>query len=174
MAQQDKDDRSLEMQTGKDPQTPIRLVNTNKTSCYTNASVECQLQSDKDTHVGAQKIAFASDGRRVGITCKSLRFDSFPPRSSTDFLSVWVVWDCTGSDDTLRVWDIKPQSSESARLAHNSSILGMCWMEYDTGILTLCSDGSVNAWTPKVCFLRLSFTLLILFNCDRPGQKMAP
>jgi len=74
MAQQAKDDRSSEMQAGKEvqPQTPIRLVNTNKTSCLTNASVECQLQSDKDTHVGAQKIAFASDGRRVGISCRSL------------------------------------------------------------------------------------------------------
>jgi len=74
MAQQAKDDRSSETQTGKEvhPQTPIRLVNTNKTSCYTNASVECQLQGDRDTHVGAQKIAFASDGRRVGIICMSL------------------------------------------------------------------------------------------------------
>jgi len=85
-----------------------------------------------------------------------------------------VVADCTGSDDTLRVWDIKPQSSESARLAHNSSILGMCWTEYDTGILTLCSDGSVNVWTLKVCFLRLSLrcrSALILTDQDKEWHR---
>jgi hypothetical protein len=93
MAQQDKDDRSSEMQTGKEvhPHPPIRLVDTHKTSCYTNASVECQLQSDKDTHVGAQKIAFASDGRRVGITCRSLCLTfSLPEAQLIFFLRGWL------------------------------------------------------------------------------------
>jgi WD40 repeat protein len=72
-----------------------------------------------DGDVSIQGIAFSSDGSQFAVNC---------------------------NDRTVRIWNNR-NHTEIARLAHNSSILAVAWMQGDAGIVSLADDGVVSKWT---------------------------
>jgi WD40 repeat protein len=54
-----------------------------------------------------------------------------------------------GNDRTIRIWNNR-NHTEVARLAHNSSILAVAWMQGDAGIVSLADDGVISKWTRTV------------------------
>lgn len=70
-------------------------------------------------NLAVQAISFSSDGSHFALSC---------------------------ADKTLRIWN-NAKRAEIARLAHNSPIVDVTWLEGDIGVVTLGEDGIVGKWT---------------------------
>ncbi|KAJ7042129.1 hypothetical protein C8F04DRAFT_117410 [Mycena alexandri] len=76
------------------------------------------LKGDGD--LGIRRIAFNSDGSCFALYCR---------------------------DRTLRIWDNKPPRGEIARLAHNSQVVALAWLDNDAAVMSLAEDGVLGKWT---------------------------
>jgi hypothetical protein len=50
---------------------------------------------------------------------------------------------------SVRIWETFPQPTEVLRWQAHISIVAVCWLQYDAGVVVLCSDGSTDIWTPE-------------------------
>ncbi|GLB35497.1 hypothetical protein LshimejAT787_0210620 [Lyophyllum shimeji] len=69
--------------------------------------------------LGILSIAFSSDGTHFALSC---------------------------ADRTIRIWN-GWKRIEIARLAHNSLVVAVSWMDGDAGVVSLGEDGLVSKWT---------------------------
>lgn len=45
---------------------------------------------------------------------------------------------------TVRIWETIPQAKEVFRLQVHTSVVAICWLQYDHGVVILFSDGSTD------------------------------
>ncbi|KAK7035820.1 WD40-repeat-containing domain protein [Favolaschia claudopus] len=81
-------------------------------------SVKLGINSDSNTGLGIEHIAFNSDGSFFALSCADL---------------------------TLRIWNNKTRV-EVARLACHSPIVGLAWLDNDAGVMSLSKDGRLGKW----------------------------
>ncbi|KAG6865668.1 hypothetical protein C0991_000438 [Blastosporella zonata] len=72
-----------------------------------------------DGQLGVRNIALCSDGSHFAISC---------------------------NDRTIRIWNSRNRT-EIARLAHNSPLIAVAWIDGDAGVVSLGEDGVVSKWT---------------------------
>jgi hypothetical protein len=53
----------------------------------------------------------------------------------------------------VRVWDTIPEPRERTKWKAPASVVSMCWLQNDVGLLILSIDGTMDIWAPdKVSF----------------------
>jgi len=76
-----------------------------------------------------------------------------------------------GDDQTIRIWNNR-NHTEVARLAHNSPVVSVAWMQGDAGILSLGEDGIVSKWTRTVSNgCHVAYSTIIYNQASTQGQN---
>ncbi|TEB36320.1 hypothetical protein FA13DRAFT_1771708, partial [Coprinellus micaceus] len=108
---------STRTQRDRAPSPPPRRRPRPNVKCPTiKSSATKRLQGDGEPYM--RTVSFSSDGSYFVLGC---------------------------SDKTVRVWNTKDKT-ELARLMHHSPIVSVFWLDGDTGVIVLTTDGLVSKW----------------------------
>jgi len=133
-------------------------VNGNAKWPTTSPNHEIQILSREGGRVPVQQLVFSSDGKRLAMISECLI------THSRCCFSLWLA-----DDMTVRMWETMPQARELRRCQVHTYIVAICWLQYDVGVLVLCSDGSTDIWGPeeKVSFEeKRTFDLISFMRLD--------
>lgn len=94
-----------------------------------------------DGDIAIKEVVFSADGTQFLVNCTCC-LSSCGSQHLTPFM--WL-----GDDKTVRIWNNKTRT-EMAKLAYNSPVASVRWMNGDNGIVSLCDDGIVSKWSRTV------------------------
>ncbi|KAF9533587.1 WD40-repeat-containing domain protein [Crepidotus variabilis] len=99
------------------------VANTDWPATNSNAQFVIKHFDVPANDVSVQQIVFGQQGRMVAVAC---------------------------SDSTIRLWETKPKIREVTQVSTTSAIVGLCWMDGDSGFLTLGVDCQVALHIQKL------------------------
>jgi len=120
------------------PMQTRAVVNGSAKWPTTSPNHEIQIIGWEGGRVPVQHLVFSSDGKRLAIISGCLITHSHC------CFSLWLA-----NDMTVRMWETMPQARELRRCQVHTYVVAICWLQYDVGVLVLCSDGTTDIWGPE-------------------------